>query len=363
MEKAMKIGIMTFHRTTNFGATLQAVATGMILKEIGCVCEIVDYTNHNIEMRENPSFSSNGIGINALIFKVFRRPKLIRKYNELFRFLKENVCISKKIELYELKDWLKKYDAVLIGSDMLWNLKFTDGDYSYFLDMDLLGTRKMAFATSAGCIWSNDEREKISDYLDKFTGIAVREYDLANEVESIIGRKVPVVCDPTMLVKPDVWSEFADKSNINLSNYGLIYMDDSNRHCYEYALNYMKEKKAKLYEVTYKPIFRRKPSLECVEAYSVEDFLKLIRDANVLFTASYHGMLFAIYFHVPFVYYNKDKSRLQNIATYFQLEGCNVESGEYDIVIDWDNVDVLRNKLVDGSFRILNEMIYEENNM
>ena len=45
----MKVGIVTFHRAENFGATLQAYALQTYLTHMGCDAEIIDYRCSSIE--------------------------------------------------------------------------------------------------------------------------------------------------------------------------------------------------------------------------------------------------------------------------------------------------------------------------
>jgi hypothetical protein len=48
-----KIGLITFHRSTNFGSCLQAFALYKKIEMMGYQCEIIDYRCPAIEEREN----------------------------------------------------------------------------------------------------------------------------------------------------------------------------------------------------------------------------------------------------------------------------------------------------------------------
>ena len=48
-----KIGLITFHRSTNFGSCLQAFALYKKIEMMGYQCEIIDYRCPAIEAREN----------------------------------------------------------------------------------------------------------------------------------------------------------------------------------------------------------------------------------------------------------------------------------------------------------------------
>lgn len=63
-----------------------------------------------------------------------------------------------------------------------------------------------------------------------------------------------------------------------------------------------------------------------VKPLSLEDFLSLINDAAEVITASYHGMLFSIYFNKQFIYFNRaHKSRMNTLARKLQVTECNGE--------------------------------------
>ena len=47
-----KIGILTLHESSNFGACLQAVATYKVIEQLGGKCEFVNYVCDEIARRE-----------------------------------------------------------------------------------------------------------------------------------------------------------------------------------------------------------------------------------------------------------------------------------------------------------------------
>ena len=51
-NKTKKVGLLTYHHTTNFGSLLQTFALYKTITEIGYPCEIIDYRNEAVEQRE-----------------------------------------------------------------------------------------------------------------------------------------------------------------------------------------------------------------------------------------------------------------------------------------------------------------------
>lgn len=112
----------------------------------------------------------------------------------------------------------------------------------------------------------------------------------------------------------------------------------------------------------FKPLLKRKRNVHYAELYHVEDFLNIIRQdiirqADAVFTASYHGMLFSIYFHRYFEYANKDRSRLQQVASMFHLEDQNINTPAIKHEPDWNEVDRIRRDFAERSLEILKEDI------
>jgi len=305
------IGILTFHDTNNFGAILQAYATYQVIKNMGYDVEIIDYKCREIAKREVPA-------------EIFREEKGIRsrlrwvksgrleqkKYEELKAFLRNNTVISKRVYYSgNAKDMSKEYRTVLVGSDMVWCTLYTHSDYTYMLE-GVSGCRKITYATSGGLMWGKEEHEYIVSLLQDFNSIAMREISASEGLSEILGKKVWNVCDPTMLITQSKWKKMISEVEKKEDKF-LVYMDDEEKNCRTNAERFAKEKK-KIEIVGFRSISNMKYRVR--EIYSIKDFLKEIYTASVLFTASYHGLLFALYFHTPFVYYNKDSSRMRTLA-------------------------------------------------
>lgn len=354
-----RVGILTFHDTTNFGATLQAIATYKVLKEMGFEVDILDYRCDAIDARELPpkKYDFKNFSIASLVYYIFCNKKHWKKYHCLHDFVLENVSLSQRMDRNTIKESERKYDIFLIGSDMLWCMKNTNYDLTYVLDFVDSPKKKYSFATSMGYEPTDMDMEVFRKYLSNFSEIAVRENRLSKMLETILNRSIPHVCDPTMLIKPDEWRKYvkADRTE----KYVLVYMDTHDRAVSDAALECAKEKNLSIYIARFNHPFRRDKQYKVRELYSIPDFLSAIYNAEILYTASYHGMLFAIYFHIPFVYFNKDSSRLEEVARTFRLEMRN--GGVYNhmglVDIDWDAVDAKRESFLLESYSVLKEML------
>ena len=99
----MKLGILTYYRTGNFGANLQAVSTYSYLKKAGHEVVFLHYLSRYTDYVETKS------------------EKVDKQLAEHYRFIDKNIPTqSKKIfSLGQLEDVIKdeKIEGILIGSD------------------------------------------------------------------------------------------------------------------------------------------------------------------------------------------------------------------------------------------------------
>lgn len=358
MDGNKKIGILTFHDTINFGATLQAAALYKIINEMGCLVEIVNYHCAEIDRRELPEYKyASSDKLRGILKYILIGYKKKRKHNELLKYLQSETRISEK---YYNRDNIHQanqiYDCFIVGSDMLWNIDFTLSDYTYMLDFVARDKEKYAFATSG---MFHSSQEAIRGYLNCFDQIAVREERLATNISNLLDRRVYHVCDPTMLVKPEIWRGYLNHSFDGIP-YCLMYFDDNEGNVRRAITEYSKQKNIRAKNIGFSIAGISQGKVQTLEIYSIEEFLSTVANARMFFTASYHGMLFAVYFHVPFVYYNKDSDRLESIAKKLGLEKRN--GNKYDInemdEIDWKKVDGRREQFRMYSLDILRSMLH-----
>ena len=80
-----EIGLLTFHRTTNFGSYLQTFGLFKKIEDLGFNCEIIDYRCPAIEKRENLQ-NKHGHDIKSLMKRILLQPALDKKAASLVSF-------------------------------------------------------------------------------------------------------------------------------------------------------------------------------------------------------------------------------------------------------------------------------------
>lgn len=350
----MRIGILTFHDTTNFGSLLQAYALYKKVRDLGYPCDVIDYQCDNIVKREIPRPFSFFVPIKTLVKEILFGKVIRRKYEALHQFLLTNVSLSQVYSSANIRDISHLYDKYIIGSDIVWGLDITGDDLAFFLNFEDNPTKKFAFSSSVGDEWSPSQKRIIKPLLKDFSSIAVRENESAGWVEELTGVRPPVVCDPTMLLTADDWRGFVLPRKDG-GRYVLVYFN-SGAKCLDDAKTYAKKYGLRVYFINYGIPMR---GVRNIRPVYLEDFISLIHGAAFIFTASYHGMLFSIYFQKQFIFYNRaHKSRMCSLAKKLGLEDrCGDEVAHDDISIDYSRVKPVIECFRQQSIAILEAML------
>jgi len=349
----MKIGLLTFHDTNNFGSFLQTFGLYKKVVDLGYECEIIDYQCEAIIKREQfgtykPSLNPKEIVKDILVNRILRK-----KYKHLMKWLRSNAKISQCYERKTIASSNDKYDKFLVGSDIVWGMDITEGDTTYFLDF-ANSKKKTAFSSSVGNPWKDEEKSLLKPLLADFAYIAVRENESADWIEELTGERPNVVCDPTMLLTTSAWLKHTSKKYEN-KQYVLVYFPTEK--CLEDAKKYALKNHLKCWVINHG--LPKKGTISVKPDY-IQDFLSLFLNAQFVFTASYHGMLFSIYFNRQFAYYNRaHKSRMNTLA--HKLEVTDRDGLEYDALqmkpIDYETVNTAVEEYRNYSIDCLKELL------
>lgn len=330
-----KIGMLTYQYTTNFGSLLQAYGLYTTVKNFGYDCEVIDYHNDVIDKREKPMRFRECKNLKKL-FRYFAYEGAKRqKEKEFLAFLKNDMLLSaNSYNKDNISESNSVYDAFLIGSDLVWDFDINNHDTTYMLDFADDKKKKIAYASSAGSVWS--QKDEVTSLLNRFDSIGVREKEISDTLSLWLKKKADFVCDPTMLVKAEEWKRLAAKRIIK-EDYILCYMYDEKKEIYNDAIAYGKKHNLPVYVIS----FSRPPKgTKRIRPTNVNEFLSLILYANTVFSASYHGMLFSLYFNKNFFYYNRGwKARMKSIAEYLKVEDREHYRGNEIKAIDYDYVN------------------------
>ena len=303
----MKIALFTIFRVPNFGSVLQAYATQHVLEQLGYECVVIDYIKRrSLQETIRQFFTPYSIACTLGIKPQFRKP------DRLNRFIRKYFRLSKKyngIESLRQENW-HSYDAVVVGSDQVWNARYHGKDNIYLLpfikgDIDCYSLAS-SFALNE---IPEDCKEEYRKALSKFKAISVRESNGVRLIESLkIGKSAQLILDPSLWLSGKEWlSLFELGKNVSEEPYILLYM-----------WNYAFESRPYIYEVLRcwqgklggcKIIALEGSPKECDSGMKIEDvadssipkFMELFANATLVVTSSFHGTAFALNFGRPLI--------------------------------------------------------------
>ena len=311
------IGILTYHNTTNFGASLQAYSLCKAIRSMGYECELVNYLCPSIIKRERELGKSKNI-LKSIAKNIFIKTAFLKKLENFDAFIQDYT--GKKIYTSEnIHEAADDYDALITGSDMIWNLGINGRDWTYFLDFKGK-CRKYSYAASSAEVqkWSKDDAARIKDLLSDYDMLSSRDEDTCRYIRNEFGLECEYVPDPTMLLQTH---EFPYAPPPQEQNYVFIYMHDDRilNAAYEYA----RKNNLKVIICGIK-----RPLKQNVRTIlSINEWLSYIHGAEAVFTNSYHGTLFSLYFGKQ-VWTNQKDSRMHSLLKIIDLENCFIDRDE-----------------------------------
>lgn len=356
----MKVGILTFHRTVNYGAVLQAYALQRSLSKKRINTEIIDYRNSQIYAYCDYHIHFKKERLKTTVGKIFRyrKNRAVWEYFEEFR--KKWFTMSKTCENHdELKIVEEDYAAVICGSDQVWNPKAIYKDFDAFLLKTATG-KKFSYAASAGNVnlWTPHLKEYWTALHD-FDGISVREAQMIQATENLSGQKVELVLDPSLLLDKTEWGKLEEALEVP-QQYIFVYFLGENPVLEKCVKQLQSETKLPIVNLG------RKLSIPSIRLEAgPQHFLYLIHHAAFVLTSSFHGTAFSILYEKPFLVFGNGayNSRMQTLLSELNLNDHFMIDVKPDVklkdyIMQTSKVDEIRlMNSREKSFEFLNRII------
>lgn len=353
-----KIGLVTIYSVPNFGSVLQTYATQEVIRKLGYDCVVLQYKYSN-EWHYTKGHARPSLKYRVGLFLGLR--SIHRKENKLKSFRKNFFNFSRpyaNLDALKAEDW-SEYCAVVVGSDQVWNARFTLGDSVFMLSFLPKGVYRISIASSfASKSLPIDLRDKYRKYLSCFDAISVREKNGIEIIkqELLLACDPAIVLDPTLLLSREDWLSLIPRSKlVKKKKYIVLYMLTYAFNPCPYifdVLRYMSEK----YDYDILALEGYTPSelsngivMQDKTDSSILDFIDLFANADMVITSSFHGTAFAVNFGVPLISIipnggsdDRQSSLLQQIG----LENCIVPIGtELTGINPHYNIDSVEQKL------------------
>lgn len=327
----MKIAIVTLYGLFNYGNRLQNYALQSVLELLGNKVE-------TLAVEPEPN------GLKRIIKKYVKKEdgkillqkKIERIREENFRKFTEDYIHTRYIcnkERLIYASYGKQYDAVVVGSDQVWNPLFWEEEgvesssNNYLLKFC---DNKIAYASSFGIGELPLSYEKIfATELKTFNAISVREKEGMTIVNKLIQQKIHVVLDPTMLLSAQEWRKIQSPNRCIDQKYIVTYfLGEQEGSLKEYIESISKKNELEIINIM--------DSNTNIYGKGPEVFLNLIDNAELCFTDSFHATVFSTLFHTPFIVTERKHSNKSNmnsrITTLLEVLGLEKR-------MDWQKTD------------------------
>lgn len=344
----MKVGILSLTWNYNFGGTLQTVSLARAIRQLGHEPIVVNYCP--VEPHRTPLWRGWGLtqrnavsGIRHRLAGLVHEGPFRRRYDQ---FKQAELTWSTRCnDPHAVADAIRTCDAVVVGSDQVWNLAYHPDPVFQLSGFDSYKGRRISYAACCG-----DPGQPCPpwgpDALEAFDAVSVRNQFSATWVRRCTAERVDpaIVCDPTLLgddfprsdlklPRPYIASYHIGRGNPQERAHGVRQLRKHFGNLPVVALM-APGTSIQMDDWQDKRLWRLTP-YEWVEA---------IRGAAAVFTDSFHAILFAIRNRVPVLatYAERVRApRLIELRDQFGLGGIIVPAGtEPDLSLqpDWAQV-------------------------
>ena len=270
------VGIVTlYYKNYNYGGQLQAYALQRIISNLGYNCEQISFEwadKHHLQGCETSK--------SAMYFTAFS----------------ESILHSKRVyTAADIEECIDDYDIFVCGSDQIWGLPQTIPSHilpSLALSFVPESKIKIAYAASlGGAEVALNLKNILSAHVNSLDFVSVREKSSIPFVATMTNGEVAHVLDPTILLDKSEWDKIAvpppEKAYI------LIYVLNTrdNNGLLEYAEALSQKSRYEIISLI---------SDGC-PMVGPKEFVGYIKHAKYFITNSFHGAVFAILYHVPFL--------------------------------------------------------------
>ncbi len=321
MSMDKKVGIITSYLdfNKNYGGVLQAYALSKQISILGYQPYVMPYVYEHIP----PEKKATLLRRTYRWLRSFSNPyrKETKKQKQMNVIMLD--FVRNKLPLYsetrttvaDMKKSTNDFHAFICGSDQVWSTRLQRDhcDPGMFLQFVPQHIKKIAYAPSMGSTVSVTEEtaQEIRNSLSDFDAISIREVKGQTLIESIIGKRVPIVLDPTLLLPEKEWEDIATIPSGLPSKYILLY-----------RFGNIESNLDKILEISNRlglPIIELPSSLISLsdgleKRYDIDagGFIGLIRNATLVCTDSFHATVFSIINKTPFVSFCRQDPKLEN---------------------------------------------------
>lgn len=373
----------------NYGQQLQAYALQHYLRELGHDAYLIRYApvrparplwrRIGIAIKYRLLTSSARKAQNRLQAQAYKRNAVLNK-QRLFpqfreQYLHSTHCLYTTID--ELNQNPPEADVYITGSDQVWHDSLMDrNNTATYLDFGAPSVRRISYAASIGREIPQREIGTFVALLKNFDRISVREHKVQELLQSLGFPKTTVTIDPTLLLSSAQYGEIENAEGLALSNpYAFFYVLNIRTEAelyWNYIGKTLAEQGLEVKSVAasgYLPAREFIPGVSNILA-TIPQWLSLVKNASVVFTTSFHGVVFSLLYHRPFyaiLLTNENAKANDRLTSLLGICGLTrrIIANEQDAQhldaspIDWEDVDKRLAKMRSTSIDFLKEALHE----
>jgi polysaccharide pyruvyl transferase WcaK-like protein len=316
----MKVGVLTFHKCINYGSYWQA----------RCLVEALRARGHDAELLDHDCRCVRRAEVRCAL-----QPKLpqrtprqeLKTYAAKTRRFVEAIArlpLSKRFSLHE-PEAARGYDAIVVGSDEVWNFRHPwYGSKPIFFGDGLKAARLVSYAASFGnhSAWHGID-PAWARKLDHFSAISVRDENSWHLVRGGIDREPELVLDPCLL-----FPQPANVAPVDCERYALVYGHGFPKWLKRRARQWAHRRGIRLVSIGYSNDFTHEQRI----AEGPVEFAQLMAGASAVITNFFHGCVFALLNGKPWATVPSDyrSIKIPDLATILGAEHRLVDEQDSD---------------------------------
>ncbi|MGN0498294.1 MAG: polysaccharide pyruvyl transferase family protein [Acutalibacteraceae bacterium] len=356
----MKIGIMTFVHTSNYGAALQAYALQKVISQQCNDCDIIDYDAEFLKQNHDPKqvFKRKGIAQKLVAPMMYR---VYSKRLKAFEQFAEKYCrMSKKTyNASDVSEIENEYDRIVVGSDQVWNSDILNNDESFFLNFIEDSGKKCSYAASMGSEYFPEKfAARFEKYIKDFSVISVREQTGQAILKEHINKDVSCDVDPTLLLEPEKWDSFISDRPYK-KDYILVYMIPENNGIYNRIRELAKKENCDILWV--RKGIKKISGFHNLNTISPEEFLNYVYHAKSVVAGSFHAICFSLIYQKEFFYTVASVAnrsvRLLDLLAKVEIKDRNLMDEKCNLQpIDYSAVNEILGQMRNESMKTINKI-------
>ena len=367
MKKHKKIGLVSTQFTINYGAILQAYALQSSLKLLGYDVVTIDYRPQDPKYGRIEKYGYSSVKeILLTIIKIANINYRIstHKKRALFdEFLQDFFSLSEKTykSIEQLRAEVFEIDALVCGSDQIWNLNLID-DKAFFLDFGGGEVKRISYAASLGEKLSASQLNKIAERTAKFDKISLRESANIEELRLVTDKEIVTLVDPVFLLAQKDWIRLIANTEREETPYILVYEVASNENFGLFLKAVVNHFGIRVICISTRAYRKYRNSENLLEVSPIR-FVSLINDADFIVTSSFHAVAFSTILNKKFVCCpsfdrsGRHKELLDNLGLGHRiLSDISTVDNILSIEEDWDSINKKIDNMSTKGLAFLNEI-------